>query len=478
MIFCINQRSEGEGAVLMNKKYKVLFKDTIIFALGGLGSKLILFFLVPLYTNYLTTEEYGVADLVFTIAQLIIPIVSVVIFEAVIRFGLMKDKNPAAVLKAALVVIFIGSIVTVAISPLVGLYRSIAAWKWYLCIYIILNVASNVLKSYLKVKDKNKSYAIISVSQTLCLALLNILLLVVFHTGVEGYLLSNIIALAAATVLTIAVGGVVKDLKKVPLDRVLLQEMVLYSAPLILNDLSWWVIHSSDKMMLEAMVGAAALGIYTVATKMPSLINVLIGIFSQAWGLSSIKEMDSTNDTKFYAQVFEGYSFVTFGACVLIVSIVKPFMALYVGKNFQGAWVYVSLLLVSAVFSSIASYYGQLYVALKKSVNNMITTLTGAVVNIIVNFIFIPIVGIWGAVIGTVVAYIVLATARMIDVNKYIEIKIDHRKYFLNCTTIIAQGIIVSADFYVIPVSIVSIVLFVLINRDMFNILLGTVKRK
>ena len=91
---------------------------------------------------------------------------------------------------------------------------------------------------------------------------------------------------------------------------------------------------------------------------------------------------------------------------------------------------------------------------------------------------FCPIVGIWGAVIGTVVAYIVLATARMIDVNKYIEIKIDHRKYFLNCTTIIAQGIIVSADFYVIPVSIVSIVLFVLINRDMFNILLGTVKRK
>ena len=462
----------------MNKKYKILFKDTIIFALGGLGSKLILFFLVPLYTNYLTTEEYGVADLVFTIAQLIIPIVSVSIFEAVIRFGLMKDQKPAAVLKAALVVTFIGSIVTAAISPLVGLYRPIAAWKWYLCIYIILNVTSNVLKSYLKVKDKNKSYAVISVSQTLCLALLNILLLVVFHTGVKGYLLSNIIALAAATVLTIAAGGVVNDLKNVPLDMVLLKEMVLYSAPLILNDLSWWVIHSSDKMMLEAMVGAVALGIYTVATKIPSLINVLISIFSQAWGLSAIKEMDSTNDTKFCAQVFEGYSFVTFGACVLIVSIVKPFMSLYVSKDFQGAWVYVSLLLVSAVFSSISSYYGQLYAALKKSVNNMVTTLTGAVVNVIVNFIFIPIVGIWGAVIGTVVAYIILATVRMMDVNKYVKIKIDFRKYVLNCMVIIAQGIVVSADFYVIPASILSIVLFVLVNQNMRKTLLSIIKRK
>ena len=65
----------------MNKKFKELVGNTLIFALGSLGSKLIVFLLVPLYTNLMTPSEYGTAELVFTIAQMLFPFVSVVIFE-------------------------------------------------------------------------------------------------------------------------------------------------------------------------------------------------------------------------------------------------------------------------------------------------------------------------------------------------------------------------------------------------------------
>ena len=102
----------------MERKYKTLFKDTLVFALGSLGSKVILFFLVPLYTNYLTTEEYGIADLVFTTSQLIIPIVSIVIWDAIIRFGLMKDRDREEVLKVGVTVGVVGALVTVAVTPL------------------------------------------------------------------------------------------------------------------------------------------------------------------------------------------------------------------------------------------------------------------------------------------------------------------------------------------------------------------------
>ena len=73
-----------------NTKYKTLFKDSLIFAIGNIGSKMIVFFLVPFYTYYLTPDEYGVSDLVFTISQLTIPFFSLVIFDAVIRFGLYR----------------------------------------------------------------------------------------------------------------------------------------------------------------------------------------------------------------------------------------------------------------------------------------------------------------------------------------------------------------------------------------------------
>lgn len=74
-------------------RYKELFRDTAIFAIGSIGTKLILFLMVPLYTNYMSSAEYGTADLIFTIAQLMTSFLSIVIFDAVIRFGLSAEKN-------------------------------------------------------------------------------------------------------------------------------------------------------------------------------------------------------------------------------------------------------------------------------------------------------------------------------------------------------------------------------------------------
>lgn len=88
----------------MNNKFTNLIKDTFLFSLGSLGSKLILFILVPLYTNYLTTAEYGSAELVFTVSQLIIPVVSVAIWNGVIRFALKPDLRPEDVLKNSFLV--------------------------------------------------------------------------------------------------------------------------------------------------------------------------------------------------------------------------------------------------------------------------------------------------------------------------------------------------------------------------------------
>ena len=154
----------------MNNKYRNLLKDTAVFAMGGIGSKLILFLLVPLYTNYLSTEEYGIADLILTISQFIIPFVSLVVFEAVVRFALSKNEKKEDVLLCSFVVWGIGSFVTILATPLVGLYAPIAKWKWYLCIYVIINIFMNIELNYIKAKEQNKLYAIISIVQTLAMA--------------------------------------------------------------------------------------------------------------------------------------------------------------------------------------------------------------------------------------------------------------------------------------------------------------------
>lgn len=146
----------------MNKKFKELVGNTLIFALGSLGSKLIVFLLVPLYTNIMTPSEYGTAELVFTIAQLLFPFVSVVIFESVLRYGLKKEVRKEDVLLCAFIVTAFGSVLTIIFTPVFRFYAAISEWKWYICAYVVAYMVTSVELVYLKVRDKNKLFAFLA----------------------------------------------------------------------------------------------------------------------------------------------------------------------------------------------------------------------------------------------------------------------------------------------------------------------------
>lgn len=453
----------------MTSKYVVLLKDTFIFALGSFGTKIILFLMVPLYTNFMTEAEYGTADLVFAIAQLLVPFLSVVIFDSVIRFGLSKYEKKENVLLVGIIVFGLSTIIGAVFTPLLGFYPAISKWKWYLYCYVVFSILNSIEFNYLKAKGKNKAFALFSVIQTSLMASLNVYFLVFRSMGIQGYLLAYIIANVSIDVILIFIAGVYNDIRIATFDRDLFKRMIVYSAPLILNNVSWWIIHSSDKVMIEAMVSATALGIYTVSAKIPALINVMVSIFQQAWGISAVKEIESSNDTQYYSTVFRFLFLFIAASCIVFVAIIKVFMSYYVGPGFYEAWKYVPLLLVSAVFAAVASYYGSMYSALKKSVNNMITTVLAAGINIAVNWLFIPFVGIWGAVIGTIVAYIAIAFSRLLDVKRFVNIEIRWSVFISTIIILLTQAILVSLNYHVLVVSVISGFSFVVINRKDIN---------
>ncbi len=462
----------------MKRKYKILLKDTLVFSLGKFGSRMVLFFLVPLYTNYLSEEQYGTADLVFTVSQLVMPLFSIVVFDAVVRFGLMKGVKKEAVLLDSFAVLLFCTLATIITTPVFSLYKGIAEWRYYLSALIILAATMDVEMNYLKVKGKNLSYSIISIIQSAILAISNIILLVCLSLGIKGYLLSTIISYACCAICAFFAGHIFEDIKKATFDKPLLKQMLVYSSPLILNNISWWVIQSSDKLMLETMISAAALGLYTAASKIPSLINVVISIFQQAWGISSIKEIESSNDTSFYSGVFKNYSVGVFICCLLLNIVVKPFMHFYVGNSFIEAWKLVPILVASAGFSAISAYYGSLYGALKKSVNNMATTFMAAIVNIVVNYIFIRLYGIWGAIIGTITSYVFISYLRMFDIRRYLDLDIKVPLFLINSVIVVGHALAISLDFYSYFMSLIALVLFGAINYKTLIGILATIKLK
>ncbi len=448
----------------MASRYKSLLKDTLIFGLGNLGTKLILFLMVPLYTNYMSDAEYGIADLVFTIAQLMAPFLSVVIFDAVIRFGLSEKERKQDIILVGVTVWGLAAVLGLILTPAVGLYKAMAEWKWYLYAYVIFNIADSIGYCYLKAKGKNKIYALLSIIQTALMASLNVYFLVYRSMGIRGYLLAYILSEISIDICLVISADIIKDLKTAHFNRDLFKRMILFSSPLILNNVSWWVIQSSDKVMVEAMVSAAALGIYTAAAKIPALINVMVTIFQQAWGISAVKEYESSNDRDYYSTVLRFLFLFIAGACIFFVAIMKVFMNHYVGKDFLDAWHYVPLLLVSAVFAGVAGYFGSMYSALKKSVNNMLSTATAAAVNILFNFLLIPSMGIWGAVIGTLIAYITIAFFRLFDVKRFVDIDIKWQTFLPTIVILILQAVAVSLDYHIYFCSTIAIVLYFAID--------------
>lgn len=455
-----------------SKKYKTLFKDTLIFGIGSLGSKLITFLLVPLYTNILTKAEYGIADLISVISNIIVPLAGLVIQDAVLRFGLSKVYDKGDIIKNAFILFLPGCLLCAVSMPLIWLYKPATEWVFYIFALSVSTMLYNIVFNYAKAKGMNLLYALGSILSTLVLAVGNILFLVVFKSGVAGYLISNVLGVLLPALVLLVCTRSIGDAIKAKFDKTLLLSMVKYSLPLIANNLSWWILSSSDKVMIESYLSADDLGLYTAASKIPALLTVVTTIFSSAWTISSIKEYDGEKDKSFYSNVFKYFSLLMFFGSLVIILVLKPFVSVYVGKDFFGSWVFVPFLVIGTVFFSFGSFYGAIFGALKKNISCTITTIIAGLINIIINLLLIPNIGVVAAALSTAISYLVIGVARMLYSRRFFKFHIDFFRFGINSLIVILCSTFAYFDFisiYIVAGS--GLLLFVLINaRDFFGL--------
>lgn len=129
---------------MANNRNRYLMKNTIIFTLGNFGSKLISFFLIPLYTNVLTTTEYGVVDLVVTVVTVAVPVLTLNISESVMRFALDKDADKQKITQIGTGVLLIGMLVGLLVFPICRSFDKISQYSLYVYLYVIASAASQM----------------------------------------------------------------------------------------------------------------------------------------------------------------------------------------------------------------------------------------------------------------------------------------------------------------------------------------------
>ncbi|MGN0643031.1 MAG: lipopolysaccharide biosynthesis protein [Huintestinicola sp.] len=460
-------------------KYKKLFGNTLIFGIGSFGTKLLGFILVALYTRVMTEAEYSTADLIYNTVNVLVPLVTFSMADAVVRFGMDKDYDDRRVYTAANACVLVGMTVFMLFTPLVAKNGKIGDYSFLLYIYCYFSCFRQMASQFVRARGMVKLFAVDGIISTLVQVICNLLFLLAFKMGVTGYVLSIICADVFSLLFLTVMAQLNKFVDKRFIDKRVIFDMLVFSIPLIPTYLLWWVTSASDRWFVVSMVGDTENGIYSVAYKLPTLLMLVTTMFYQAWQMSAIEEKDSRYLGKFYEDVFGAYSSLLYIAAAGLILFVKPFTYILTGdgdnSRFYEAYLFTPILITAMIFQCFCQFLSSVYSTRKKSVNSCLTALVAAAVNIVLNLLLIPKYGVYGAAIATAASYFACFAVRIFDTRKFIFFKVDYFRFVVNTILIVYMSVLVAKQpaLYVLQL----IVLFVVVLVYNFGAVLKTLRK-
>ena len=422
-----------------------LLGNTLVFALGGLAIKAVSLVLMPLYTTALTAGEYGTAELLNSAIEIVLPLLSAGVVEALYRFSI-DDDVPKDELFAGSLVVLGGGVVCAGVACALGrvLWNMEHAGSFFVlfCSVCVFKATTQLARGLGHVR-RFVAYGLIN---ALAMVVSTYLLLVRAHTGIEGYLWSYTIGYLVGGLVAFLGSAEYRLLAPFRIDRALLRRMLVYSLPLVPNLLSWWLVSVSGRYVVLWGSGLAAAGLFTAASKMPSLINIVASVFQQAWQYSTAREIDSPDRGAFFGSVLRGYSLATLSTAGLVIALNRPISRVMLQAEFAEGWRYVPLLMLVASFGVISIFFESFYQALKNSGVLMASTALGAGVNVVLGVALVPFMGPWGAGLAGAVAYMLVLVVRARDLRRRINLPIDRLRLTYQLALLISITACMSFD--------------------------------
>lgn len=453
-------------------KYKYLLKNTLLFAISSFGTRLLSFFGVILYTHYLSTSDYGTVDIIQTSATLLVYVFTLNIVDGVFIYSMDKDTNSQSILKYGIRIILYGTLV-LGVLLYVFFQFNVIDWEPYCYLFLLIIFVSyaffDLFSKYLRAIDKVSVVVVSSIMHMLITFTLSAILIVMFHLGVIGYLISIALGYIIAGIYSYSKTDLKNDsFQNEIIDKELKKKILLYSIPLIFNGVAWWINSSIDKYFITNMCGIDQNGVYSVASKIATLLTVFLTVFMSAWNLSAIKTFDPKDEDGFFSNTFEllSASLIVIASFLILVNYVLS--SLLFAKDFFIAWKSSSILVLSSVFSGLSSFFGSVFSATKKSKLIAVSTLIAAVSNLVLNWILIGRFGIQGAAIATVISFFIVLLIRYYYSRRIIIWHFNIYKQLISYILIIVQVWCEHQESHLVFVQIIILFILIMINRVSF----------
>lgn len=408
--------------------------------------KIFSFFLVPFYTSYLSTEEYGISDLVLNTASLILPVLSLNINSAVLRFTI-ENKGDRRPYHIGIQHYYISNLILGIILCFVSCLSDLK--KGYL-IFIFLIYASSALSEmqmcYIRAQERMKLLTFCGVGSSLVSLLCNVLFIAVFPMGAYGFLISTVAGYLFNVMITAR--EIWKDGRRktesLTGKSALRKEMIKYSAPLVVSGITWWIYSASDRYFVTGMCGTSENGVYSVGYKIPTMLQTVVNLFGQAW-IFSLYDLYKTEDGKTYiAKVYDVYHFVLSVGCSILITADIFLAKILYAKEFFPAWRYVPPLLLSILFTAMGAFMGSFQQAYKKTNYVAVISTVTAITNIVLNYVLI----VWshdamGAAVATAVTSMLSFGINFWIGIKLSGVRVPMMKHFIIYAFLIIQSIMI-----------------------------------
>lgn len=422
-------------------KYTKLLKNTSILGMGAFLSKVLVFLLLPLYSSVMTTADYGVADIVAQSANLLQPLITLGICNAVFRFCYDDKDNQDAVFTIGFSTLIAGMGIFAICIPLLKQIYILDEYMVLLALYVFMYGMHSICAQFLRGRGQVKIYAVKGVLCTVFTLVLNILLLLVFRLGVTGYLVANILADFFTVIYMFKAGDLIDAIQIKKYSAKLASNMLKYSIPLIPTTVFWWITNISDRYIILYMVDESASGIYAMSYKIPNIVIMLTGVFIEAWQMALVEEDKNGGMGKFFTKVFEGYKSVMFIAASGLILFVKLITKILIKNDFYAAWEYTPFLIVATVCSGLVTFVSVIFLVRKKSVNSLICSSASAIINVLLNIVLIKAYGVMGAAIATMLSYIAVYFLASYRSLLYVSYKPYFARTVVNIVLLILQSV-------------------------------------
>jgi len=426
----------------MLDKIKSLSKQTLIYGTSTIVGRFLNFILVPFYTNVFPPSEYGVVAVVFAYIAFLNIVYSFGFEAGYFRFASAKEvgdekqnfTHPFIFITAnsfvisGLILVFHSSI-----AALIGVKdESIIIYSAFILFFDALAL---IPFAYLRLKNKAKVFASIKLVNISVNVALNLVLILVFKLGLEAVFISNLAASLVTLLLLLP-----KILKNISFTyhKQLFNELWKFSIPYLPAALASMVVQTLNIIILRYLVDVKTVGIYNANYKLGIFMMLIVSMFEYAWRPFFLNNAKDPNAKALFAKIL---TLFTGGASVVlimltftiqdIIKIPLPFKGYIIGPGYWSGVVIVPIVLFAYMFLGIyTNLIAGVYIEKKTKYLPLITGL-GAVLNIASAFLLIPIWGITGGAVSTLISYVAMAVYMYIVSQKFYPVKYEINKLAL-----------------------------------------------